>query len=86
MKASKIIPRLIFLFTVTAANSFAQEQFTHTVTSRNKSCNSGCSVLDVPELNNNHAAIVFVTPVVVNGANLNPHSIGASGPGSRRQK
>ncbi len=55
---------------------FAQQQFTQTVTTQNRNCNNSCSVIDVPELNNNVYAIIFITPVLVNGVNLNPHPIG----------
>lgn len=73
-QASKLF--LLNLFVLTAACSYAQQQFTHTVTELNKNCNANCSVLDVPELNNNPIAIILVTPVVANGMNLNPHPIG----------
>lgn len=58
-------------------SSKAQQQYTQTVTSQNRNCNSGCSVIDIPALANNTAAIIMITPVSVNGANPNPHPIGA---------
>src|SRR5437763_10260802 len=67
----------VVLFTaLSALASYAQQQFTHTVTKANKNCNATCSVLDIPELNNNPAAIILVTPVG-NARTLNPHPIGA---------
>lgn len=77
MKTSKIILGLLILITLSALSAFAQQQFVHTVTAQNKSCNATCSVLDIPELNNNPIAIIFVTPIISNGMNLNPHPIGA---------
>lgn len=68
---------LIFIL-ITVCTSYAQQQITQTVTTQNRNCNATCSVIDIPELNNNPVAIIFVTPVLVNGANLNPHPIGAN--------
>ena len=77
MNTLKIIPVLIILIILTASATFAQQQFTHTVTAANKYCNSTCSLMDIPALNNNAAAIIIVTPILVNGANPNPHPVGA---------
>lgn len=66
------LPALII---ATAINSYAQQQYTHTVTTLD--CNHTCSVIDIPELNNNTQAIIFITPVLVNGVNPNPHPLGA---------
>ncbi|HEV7699535.1 MAG TPA: hypothetical protein VGO43_04850 [Pyrinomonadaceae bacterium] len=77
MKHFKIILGSILLIVAGASAAFAQQQITQTVTAQNKNCNAVCSVIDVPELNNNPAAVVFITPVMVNGANLNPHPVGA---------
>jgi hypothetical protein len=77
MKASKLILGLLILIIVTASAAYAQTTFTQTVTAVNKSCNQTCTVLDIPALNSNTLAVIFVTPVVVNGVNLNPHPIGA---------
>jgi len=80
MKDNKInfrnIAGVVFLVALSASATPAQQTFTQTVTKENKSCNATCSVLDVPELNNNPAAIIFVTPVE-GSKNLNPHPIGA---------
>jgi len=54
----------------------AQQQITQTVTKDNKSCNNGCSVIDIPDLNGNASAVLFVTPSG-DSATLNPHPIGA---------
>ena len=71
------IAGVVLLIALSASATYAQQQFTHTVTRLNKNCNATCSVLDVPELNNNPVAIILVTPVVESGMNLNPHPIGA---------
>lgn len=76
----QLICNKIFLVTfiaIIAISSQAQQQYTQTVTSQNRNCNSGCSVIDIPALANNTAAIIMITPVSVNGANPNPHPIGA---------
>src|SRR5258708_12988428 len=77
MKRLKAILRLFFLIVLTAAAAYAQQTFTHTVTAKTISCNTACSVLDIPELNNDPGAVIFVTPIVTNGFNINPHPIGA---------
>lgn len=76
MKISRIIFGMSILCVTTASTAFAQQQITQTVTKANTSCNATCSVIDIPELNSNPAAIIFITPVG-NGRNLNPHPIGA---------
>ena len=71
---------LLALIIVTAMNSYAQQTFTQTViggSNGNVNCNATCSVIDVPALNGNGYAMLFITPVLVNGVNLNPHPIGA---------
>jgi hypothetical protein len=77
MRILNTILRLFFLIVMTATAAYAQQTFTQTVTKLNKSCNNGCSVIDVPELNNNPDAVILATPVLVNGVNPNPHPIGA---------
>jgi len=69
---------LLVLVMITAFGGHAQQQITQTVTAQNRNCNATCSVIDIPELNNNPVAVMFITPVLVNGANLNPHPIGAN--------
>lgn len=54
-------------------NSHTQKQFTHTATKANNNCNGNCTLLDIPELNNNPVAIIWVTPILETGINLNPH-------------
>jgi len=70
------IAGLSLLIALCASAGYSQQQFTQTVTAANRNCNSVCSVLDVPDLNNNPAAVIFVTPVG-NARDLNPHPIGA---------
>jgi type VI secretion system secreted protein Hcp len=53
----------------------AQQQFTITSSRANNYCNGTCTLFDNPDLNNNPAAVIFITPVAVNGINLNPHPI-----------
>ncbi len=64
------------LLIITASSSYAQKQFTHTATKANNSCNYDCTILDMPELNNNPGVIILVTPIVEKGLNLNPNPIG----------
>jgi hypothetical protein len=73
MKESKIILFLFILIILTVSATNAQQQFVHTVTSPTN-CNATCSVLDIPELNNNPAAVVFITQI---GGAANAHPIGA---------
>ncbi len=70
----KILPALFIIITF---SSFGQQQFIHTATKENISCNSDCTILDVAALTNNPDAVIFVTPVTDKGAILNPHPIGA---------
>ncbi len=65
------------LFLVTALSGIAQQQFIHTASKANNYCNGNCTTLDVPELNNNPAAIIWVTPILEDGRNINTHPIGA---------
>jgi hypothetical protein len=65
------------LFVLISGFSLAQQQYTQTVTTLNRNCNSGCSVIEIPELTGNTAAIILATPVSANGVNPNPHTIGA---------
>ncbi len=67
---------LVTLLFIIALSSTAQKQFTHTATKENNNCNGNCTLLDIPELNNNPFAIIRVTPILENGVNLNPHPIG----------
>ncbi len=67
---------LTTFFLVFALSSNAQKQFTITATKENNYCNYSCTTLDNPDLNNNPAAIIWVTPVLKDGLNLNPHPIG----------
>jgi hypothetical protein len=77
MKALKVIAGLFFLIILTSFGAYAQQQFTHTVTTQNRYCNSTCTVMDAPGLNSNLSAIILVTPIAASGTNLNPHLIGA---------
>lgn len=72
MKVSKFVLGL-FILIICSASIYAQQQFTQTVTVQNKNCNAVCSVIDIPELNNNPNAIVFITQI----GTSNPHPIGA---------
>ena len=57
-------------------SSHGQKQFTLTATKANNYCNGNCTTLDVPELNNNPAAIIWATPILEDGRNINTHPIG----------
>ena len=76
MRSLKIILGLFIFIILIASATYAQKQFTHTVTAENKYCNATCSIMDVPELNDNPSAIILVIPSVENGRNLNPHPVG----------
>jgi hypothetical protein len=77
MTTAKVLLVSAVLLLSTASAAYAQKQIIHTVTAQSKSCNTTCSVIDVPELNGNPIAIILITPILVNGGNLNPHPIGA---------
>jgi hypothetical protein len=68
----KKISLLIFILLI-AFSSRAQQQITQTVTAQNRNCNSGCSVIDIPAINNKPAAVIFIRPVTANYS----HPIGA---------
>jgi type VI secretion system secreted protein Hcp len=53
----------------------SQGQFTQTASRENNYCNGTCSLLDIPELNGNPTAVIFIKQVEVNGVNLDPHPI-----------
>jgi hypothetical protein len=76
MNTFKIISGLIILIILTAPVIFSQQKFIHTVTSANRYCNSTCSLIDIPELNNNPLAIISVSPILVNGVNPSPQQSG----------
>ena len=67
---------LTALIIITAFSSYTQKQFTHIASKDNNSCNGDCTLLDISELNNNANAIIWATPFVEKGINLNPHPIG----------
>lgn len=67
---------LSVLVTITVCNVKAQQQFIQTADKKNSYCNSTCTLLNIPDLNKNPAAVVFATPVIEGGVNLNPHPIG----------
>ncbi|MFI5187616.1 MAG: hypothetical protein ACHQF0_12875 [Chitinophagales bacterium] len=72
----KIVFQRIFLaslFATTALSGYAQQQFTQITTKENRSCGSACTLLDVPDLNGNSAAIILVTPLT---GDINPHPVG----------
>ena len=77
MTTPKVFLVSAFLLLSSAPTVHAQQQIIHTVTAQSRNCNTTCSVIDVPELNGNPIAIVLITPILVNGGNLNPHPIGA---------
>jgi hypothetical protein len=63
MRTSKIISALIILTIGYVSAALAQQQFTQTVTTQNMACNSGCSLIDVPGLNDNPDAIILATQI-----------------------
>ena len=64
-----------FFVMIAALNSYSQQQFTITSSRANNYCNGTCTLFDVADLNGNPTAVIFITPVEVNGINLNPHPI-----------
>lgn len=71
MKTSKIILGLSALIILTTSAAYAQKQtLTHTVTAQ--SCNTGCSLINAPGLNDNPSAIMLATKITTN-----THPIGA---------
>ena len=67
---------LLVLMPAVAFSANGQPQYTQVASRANSYCNSTCTQLDIPELNEKTAAIVFASPVVEGGINLNPHPIG----------
>ena len=63
------------LFFLMACMTNAQQQFIVISNKTNNSCNSTCTLLDNSEINSNPSAVIFITPVEVNGVNLDPHPI-----------
>lgn len=62
------------LITLSAFSGNTQNQFTHIASKNNRSCNGNCTMLDIPQLNNNPKAILFVT---LKDKSVNPHPFGA---------
>lgn len=57
--------------------------FTHEVTAENRACkNSSCTILDHPLTNNNPAAVLFVTQMLMDST-LNPHEVGVQFDGTK---
>lgn len=72
----KFILAALIVMAALSTNADAQKQFTITSSKANNTCNGDCTMLDVPDLNNNPSAIIWLTPILDNGLNLNPHPIG----------
>ena len=66
----------LYSFLLIALSSQAQQQFIHTTTRANTSCNYDCTILDVPDLNDNPEAVILVTAIPERRVNLNPHPTG----------
>jgi type VI secretion system Hcp family effector len=66
---------LLFFILIISLIGNSQQKFIITGSRANNYCNGTCTLFDNPELNSNPTAVVFVTPVEVNGINLNPHPI-----------
>jgi type VI secretion system secreted protein Hcp len=71
----KKIFTLVILNVLLCHQLFAQQQFNITSSRANNYCNGTCTLFDVPELNGNPTAVIFIKPVEANGVNLNPHPI-----------
>ena len=66
---------LLAFIVLSVLSSQAQEQYNITSSRDNNYCNGTCTLFDVPALNGNPTAVIFVNPVEVKGINLNPHPI-----------
>jgi len=72
MKKQTLLYAIIWI----VLSSHGQKQIIHTATKANNYCNGNCTTLDIPELNNNPAAIIWVTPILEEGRSINTHAIG----------
>jgi hypothetical protein len=72
MKKQTLLYSIIWI----VLSSHGQKQFIHTASKENISCNYDCTILDIAELNNNPDAIIWVSPILEKGVNLNPHPVG----------
>ena len=71
-----VLTKLLFIFSfLNISFGHAQQKFTITSSRANNYCNTTCTRFDVPDLNDNPNAIIFITQVEVNGVNLNQHPI-----------
>src|SRR5882724_881312 len=67
---------ILLAFTILAfLSSHSQQQFAITSSRANNYCNGTCTLFDNPDLNGNPTAVIFITPVEINGIDLNPHPI-----------
>src|SRR5436190_5160035 len=67
---------LLLLFAILISlYGFGQQKFVATSSKTNNYCNGTCTLFNVPDLNGNPTAVIFITPVEVNGINLDPHPI-----------
>ena len=75
---SSLRQQLFFLISMMAFMGIAngQQQFTQVASKQNSYCNSTCTLLDIPELNNNPGAVVWAASTSVNGINPETHPIG----------
>lgn len=73
----KITFLAFILIILTASATYAQQQFTQTVTAQNRDCNVQCTIIDAPGFTYDPGALIFATPVLVNGVNPYPYPIGA---------
>ena len=64
---------LLTLAMLAADWTIAQQQVKLTSSKDNNYCNGSCTLLSASDLDGNPNAIIFVTPVAVNGASLDPH-------------
>ena len=62
---------------IIAGSIQGQKQHTQIATRTNSYCNATCTLLNIPELDNNPSAIIMATPLLENNINLNPHPIAA---------
>ncbi len=58
---------LLILMATVFLPAHSQQQYTQVAGRENSYCNSTCTLINVPELNNNRIAVVIATPVIENG-------------------
>ena len=77
MKSQQLKIFFTVVIIIIAGSIQGQKQHTQIATRTNSWCNATCTLLNIPELDNNPSAIIMATPLLENNINLNPHPIAA---------